>query len=364
MVLELPDWPAWASRTFLVLAAITSFVAIGERVASRSSDGKEEEEKPSGEKLAEFRSFQRQYLTVYTIIMGADWLQGTNMYTLYQSYNVDISTLFVTGFTSSAIFGTIVGMYVDIWGRKLGCIVYLIIEVVVNVFEHFNNFPLLLLGRVLGGVSTSLLFSAFETWMVSEHRKRGFPEGWLADTFGTASFINGLSAIIAGICAQLVADRLGEIGPFQAAILLTVLALFFVVFWEENYGSSDEEGKKESESSTNAAAAFKAIVSDRKIFLTGLVNSLFEGSMYSFVFMWVPSMLQALNGRPLPTGLVFFQLHDLHVVGRLAFLATLAVGTLQCRTACCRRFLGRSCGARSAGLLQQLDPRAAELHHF
>ena len=31
-----------------------------------------------------------------------------------------------------------------------------------------------------------------------------------------------------------------------------------------------------------------------------------------------------------------------HKVGRLAFLATLAVGTLQCRTACCRRFLGRS----------------------
>ena len=25
---------------------------------------------------------------------------------------------------------------------------------------------------------------AARTWMVSEHRKRGFPEGWLADTFG------------------------------------------------------------------------------------------------------------------------------------------------------------------------------------
>lgn len=328
MILQVPDWPAWASRTFLVLASITSCVAIGERIASkRNSDGKEEEEKPSGEKLAEFRSFQRQYLIVYTIIMGADWLQGTNMYTLYQSYNVDISALFITGFTSSAIFGTIVGMYVDIWGRKLGCIVYLIIEVVVNVFEHFNNFPLLLAGRVMGGVSTSLLFSAFETWMVSEHRKRGFPEGWLADTFGTASFINGLSAIIAGICAQLVADRLGEIGPFQAAIALTVLALFFVVFWEENYGSSDEEGKKkESESSTNAAVAFKAIVSDRKIFLTGLVNSLFEGSMYSFVFMWVPSMLQALNGRPLPTGLVFSSFMTCMSLGGLLFSPHLLLG--------------------------------------
>ncbi|CAJ1452578.1 unnamed protein product [Effrenium voratum] len=149
-MLQLPDWPAWASRTFLVLAAITGTVAIGERVSAKNS-GKEDEDKPSGERLKEFRAFQRQYLTVYTIIMGADWLQGTNMYTLYQSYDVDISALFITGFTSSAIFGTIVGMYVDIWGRKLGCIVYLVIEVIVNLFEHVNNFPLLLLGRVMGG---------------------------------------------------------------------------------------------------------------------------------------------------------------------------------------------------------------------
>mmetsp|Transcript_97433 Transcript_97433/g.231848 ORF Transcript_97433/g.231848 Transcript_97433/m.231848 type:complete len:448 (+) Transcript_97433:77-1420(+) len=329
-MLQLPDWPAWASRTFLVLAAITGTVAIGERVSAKNS-GKEDEDKPSGERLKEFRAFQRQYLTVYTIIMGADWLQGTNMYTLYQSYDVDISALFITGFTSSAIFGTIVGMYVDIWGRKLGCIVYLVIEVVVNLFEHVNNFPLLLLGRVMGGVSTSLLFSAFETWMVSEHRKRGFPEGWLADTFGTASFINGMSAIVAGICAQLAADRLGEIGPFQAAIALTVLALFFVVFWEENYGSSDEEGKKkegEKESSTNAGVAFKAIMSDRKIFLTGLVNSLFEGAMYSFVFMWVPTMLGALNGRPLPTGLVFSSFMTCMSLGGLLFSPQLLLGIM------------------------------------
>ena len=39
-MLQLPDWPAWASRTFLVLASVTSLVAIGERVASKSSNGK------------------------------------------------------------------------------------------------------------------------------------------------------------------------------------------------------------------------------------------------------------------------------------------------------------------------------------
>eukprot|EP00913_Durusdinium_trenchii_P030253 g28343.t1 len=132
--------------------------------------------------------------------------------------------------------------------------------------------------------------------------------------------------IRAGICAQLVADRLGEIGPFQAAILLTVLALFFVVFWEENYGSSDEEETWESESSTNAAAAFKAIVSDRKIFLTGLVNSLFEGSMYSFVFMWVPSMLQALNGSFMTCMSLGGLLFSPHLLLGLCSAEQLAVG--------------------------------------
>ena len=60
-----------------------------------------------------------------------------------------------------------------------------------------------MLGRVMGGISTSLLFSAFESWMVSQHRKHQFPEQLLADTFSIASWGNGIVAIIAGILAQV-----------------------------------------------------------------------------------------------------------------------------------------------------------------
>jgi hypothetical protein len=35
----------------------------------------------------------------------------------------------------------------------------------------FNDFNILLAGRILAGISTSLLFSAFEAWMVFEHFK-------------------------------------------------------------------------------------------------------------------------------------------------------------------------------------------------
>jgi MFS transporter, MFS domain-containing protein family, molybdate-anion transporter len=46
-----------------------------------------------------------------------------------QSYGMNVGTLFLTGFLSSAVFGTFLGIYVDTWGRKLGCIIFCVLEV-------------------------------------------------------------------------------------------------------------------------------------------------------------------------------------------------------------------------------------------
>mmetsp|Transcript_47256 Transcript_47256/g.119686 ORF Transcript_47256/g.119686 Transcript_47256/m.119686 type:complete len:444 (-) Transcript_47256:201-1532(-) len=307
----LPDWPAWALYTFLGLASFTVVVASVQYV--RDKGNSESAEKPRGEQAPAFRAFQRQYLTVYTIIMMADWFQGTNMYTLYSSYGVNISALFLSGFLSGACWAGPVGFWIDKYGRKKSCIVYLVLEIIINICEHWNNFGILWISRILGGITTCILFTGFEAWMMSEHRKRGFPEEWAADTFGKASFINGLSAITAGILAQVCADYIGEIGPFQAAIALTALAFVFVVQWPENYGGS--ENKEED----TKAAAWNLIRSDRKAFLLGAVNALFEGSMYSFVFMWVPTMLGALKGSPLPNGLVFASMMTCISLGGVLF---------------------------------------------
>merc|ERR1711920_112950 len=105
----------------------------------------------------------------------------------------------------------------------------------------------------------------------------------------------------------------GEIGPFQAAIALTALALVFVVFWPENYGGGDGEDKD------TKAAAWNLLKTDRKAVLLGSVNALFEGSMYSFVFMWVPTMLSVLKGSPLPNGLVFASMMTCISLGGVLF---------------------------------------------
>merc|ERR1712149_56992 len=87
--------------------------------------------------------------------------------------------------------------------------------------------------------------------------------------------MGGTMAIAAGFLAQVSADIQGEIGPFQLAILLTVVALVLVsVMWTENYG---EEKKEENTSST------WRVVSDKRIMLVAASTSLFEGSMYTYV---------------------------------------------------------------------------------
>ncbi len=88
-------------------------------------------------------------------------------------------------------------------------------KVVINLLEHIPSMPVLLFGRVLGGLSTSLLFTAFESWMVSEHRREGFDEELLSATFSIASAGNGLMAIIAGLLAQRAA---GKFFPFLSIL--------------------------------------------------------------------------------------------------------------------------------------------------
>lgn len=37
----------------------------------------------------------------------------------------------------------------------------------------FKNFQILMIGRLLGGVATSLLFSVFEAWLIGAHANAG-----------------------------------------------------------------------------------------------------------------------------------------------------------------------------------------------
>ncbi|KAL7471923.1 hypothetical protein ACHAXS_012238 [Conticribra weissflogii] len=324
----LPNWPQWALNLLLIMSALLAITIFVSHVAYTPDD---ENETPDEKKIldkkhtthkalhSDFNSFRRSYLSVYLVIMLADWMQGTHMYTLYLSYNVNISALFLTGFLSGAIFAPFLGSLVDKFGRKRSCIVYCVLEIIINWLEHYNSFEILLLGRVMGGISTNLLFSAFESWMTTEHRKRGFPEEWLGRTYSECSIGNGTTAILAGVLAQFLEDRFDHIGPFRGAIALTTLALLLVLRWDENYGEDKAGGHETSSLYRQFTDGWKLVMSDSKVFRIGLIQALSEGGTYTFVFMWVPTLLSMNPPGGVPTGCVFSALMMAITIGGIAF---------------------------------------------
>jgi len=160
-----------------------------------------------------------------------------------------------------------------------------------------------MIGRILRGIATSLLFSAFESWLVAEHNKRGFDPQWLTITFSKAIFLgNDLISIVSGLFANLLAENLGfgPVAPFDAAACFLAIGMAIIMSsWSENYRDPSEI--KDLMAQFKVAA--KAIASDEKIALLGAIQSLFEGSMYTFAFLWTPAL--STNEEDIPHCFIF-----------------------------------------------------------
>jgi MFS family permease len=278
-------------------------------------------------KDSNYRSFQQTYLIVYLLAAAGDWLQGPHVYALYESYGIEkheIEILFIAGFGSSMIFGTIAASLADKYGRRNTCLMYGILYGISCATKHFPNFYILFVGRLLAGMATSILFSAFESWLINEHRRRNLESESLSIIFANAYFGNSVVAILSGIVAQLIANTFGYVAPFDSAILSFIaMCVLLITGWSENYGDAN------APISQSFISAWEAIKSDKKIFLLGIVQALFEGSMYIFVLEWTPALTQALNkanidktdnkNPPIPHGYVFASYMVAMMVGSNSF---------------------------------------------
>ena len=248
-----------------------------------------------------FLGFQRKYFVVYYLALLAEWFQAPYLYKLYSFYgfiDTQIAIIYVCGFVSSVVFGTYAGFLVDVWGRKKLCVLFTVLYSVCCVTKLSRSFSILLAGRIIGGMSTSLLFSSFDSWYTHEHLQTNeFPPEWIQATFSKASSVNSIIAIAAGIIANAVSDwfGFGPVAPFVLAIPFLMLAgVMISCIWNENYGKTRQILKP-------CCQSLRLIISDRRVFITGAVQALFESVMYIFVFLWTP----VLDPAKPPLGIVF-----------------------------------------------------------
>jgi MFS transporter, MFS domain-containing protein family, molybdate-anion transporter len=102
----------------------------------------------------------------------------------------------------------------------------------------------------------------------------------------------------------------GYLNPFDISLGALILSgVFALMLWDENYGESQESAAGETAHKSGKwydglKNAYITTTRSTDIFLCGVISSLFEGSMYIFVFMWTPA-LQAGDSEDPPFGLIF-----------------------------------------------------------
>lgn len=273
-----------------------------------------------------FAKFQAVFLAVWCCCVAADWLQGPYVYALYSAYGFsksNIAQLFVAGFGSSLVFSCIVGSLADRFGRKRSCLAYCVLYILSCMTKHFNDYWILMLGRITGGAATSLLFSVFECWMVSEHTTRHrFSGGLLSYLFGNMFMSMYLVAILSGLVAQFAVDSTklapvrqggifhvgGTVVPFDLSIGCLIVGMGLITaLWDENYGSVEDSKTAAQQGMTglweHVKLATSSLSSNMNLMMLALVVSCFEGSMYAFVFNWTPALEDKAN--PPPLGIIF-----------------------------------------------------------
>ncbi len=170
-----------------------------------------------------------------------EFLTGTHLYVLYEGYGYSVASLYCLGFVSGAVTSPFTGPLVDRIGRKKAAMLYCFLEMVINYLEQYPIFLGLIVSRVVGGITTNLLFTVFESWLVTEHRKRGFAEEKLETILCDSVIASNMAAIFSGYLSHVLAAKYGAVGPFEGAVACTAFALMLVgLMWAENYGSSSD----------------------------------------------------------------------------------------------------------------------------
>lgn len=179
-------------------------------------------------KLDEAARFRTSFLSIYLLVMSSEWLSGPYLYPLLRDDKAlpisIVVALYATAYTSAAISALGVGFLADRYGRRNACLAECVIHSLacLSVVLGSDSLPILFLGRVLAGVGLTLLWTVFESWMVTEWNARGL-EGdgcEMSRMFGMMTTANCMTAIVGGVLGHCMVSFIGsKLWPFGAGIV-------------------------------------------------------------------------------------------------------------------------------------------------
>jgi MFS transporter, MFS domain-containing protein family, molybdate-anion transporter len=186
---------------------------------------------PSSDLREAVRRFKLDYFLVYGLAVAADWLQGPHIYAIYryekQLPERTVAALYAAGFISGALSASVAGELADRYGRRLACLVYCAAYTLTCLSMLSDDLIVLFVGRLCGGVATTLLFSVFEAWLITEYHERGLSssELTLSEIFAYMTTLSCIVAIVSGVAGDALVAQLGSrLWPFVASIVCCAAA--------------------------------------------------------------------------------------------------------------------------------------------
>eukprot|EP00531_Pseudo-nitzschia_arenysensis_P018348 CAMPEP_0116118030 /NCGR_PEP_ID=MMETSP0329-20121206/1887_1 /TAXON_ID=697910 /ORGANISM="Pseudo-nitzschia arenysensis, Strain B593" /LENGTH=565 /DNA_ID=CAMNT_0003611631 /DNA_START=66 /DNA_END=1760 /DNA_ORIENTATION=- len=271
---------------------------------------------------------QKRYLPVFYLFRMSFWMSGPYFYQAYlsktlrhldgttsQATSEFVARVSLVGYLAIVLLGPMVGRAIDRYSRRTATICTGAMYALGSLSVFSDLTIILYLGRAMASIASSRLTSSPEAWLIQEYlqikkqeraAKKETKDDGLSETFGLAYGGDAIVAILAGQTASLAAAEVGHpTGPFLVSPLVVAVALMLTAyFWIEHKASPEatktdcnaceDKTNDKKEEVQNGGCSMRAgvieIFSDPKILLVGLVQSLFEGSMYIFVLVWPPAL--------------------------------------------------------------------------
>lgn len=238
----------------------------------------------------EFQIFQTGFLSGYSIVILCELIAAASFYHTFIALHLNVEQiikLYITTITASAITGLGTEI-IDVGTRKDKCVISAMFYSISMFSILFGgHYEMLLLGRIVYGIASSLHHSSFEAYAVHEHSSLGFPEDWLGHTFTLLTHAMALMAALSGILGQIAAST-GQLGcPGLCSIMFAIAGAYMLVTWEKDLNAPRFMLNSFLFNMNNA---MKTLKSNRPLLLLLMISSLCETSILVFAFYWAPWM--------------------------------------------------------------------------
>ncbi|KAJ3302835.1 hypothetical protein HDV03_004524 [Kappamyces sp. JEL0829] len=267
--------------------------------------------------LFKLSPLEKSFFFAFGLIAFADWIQLVYFYSLYASYRFDSrdqARLFGVGLLSGSVAAPLAGKFMLKKGTKAGCVLCCGAFVLSSLLSLSGNLELCMVGKIIGGVSQSLLYSSFETYFVYSLSASNQEKGMLPDCLTKLHLFQGVVATMAGVSASLGVSFLGYSIPVVVSIVCATGGARYIHTRWENIPVAEIHLK-----SLVGWSAFREFAQNPSNLAVLIVQVGMESSVATITLLWSPvSYLVSTDGKP-PYGVMFSTLMMTSLFGCLLY---------------------------------------------